>query len=154
MKLYLIQHGEATSEQVDPRRPLTTQGREDVRQVASLLKTARVKPALIYHSEKLRAKQTAEIIASAMATPELIKERKGLLPQDAINDLTQEISRSANDLMIVGHLPFLSKLATFLLLGKEEGNLIAFQQGGVVCLKRAEDQRWQVAWMVVPEILK
>ncbi len=154
MKLYLIQHGEATSEQVDPRRPLTTQGREDVRQVASLLKTARVKPALIYHSEKLRAKQTAEIIASAMAAPELIKERKGLLPQDAINDLTQEISRSANDLMIVGHLPFLSKLATFLLLGKEEGNLIAFQQGGVVCLKRTEDQRWQVAWMVVPEILK
>jgi phosphohistidine phosphatase len=154
MKLYLIQHGEAASEQVDPRRPLTAQGREDVRRVAALLKAARVKPALIYHSEKLRAKQTAEIIASALAAPELIRERKGLLPQDALNDLAQEISRSANDLMIVGHLPFLSKLATFLLLGKEEGNLVAFQQGGVVCLKRAEEQRWQVAWMVVPEILK
>ncbi|MGB9700646.1 MAG: phosphohistidine phosphatase SixA [Thermodesulfobacteriota bacterium] len=154
MKLYLIQHGEATPEQVDPLRPLTAQGREDVLQIASFLKDARVRPTLIYHSEKLRAKQTAEIIASAMALNELIRERKGLLPQDVIDDIAQEISRSAKDLMIVGHLPFLSKLATFLLVGKEEGNLIAFQPGGVVCLKRAEDQRWQVAWMVVPEILK
>ncbi len=154
MKLYLIQHGEATSEQVDPLRPLTEKGQENVRKIASFLKEAKVRPALIYHSEKLRAKQTAEIIASTMALKELIRERKGLLPQEAINDIAQEIWQSVQDLMIVGHLPFLSKLAAFLLIGKEDENLIAFQQGGVVCLKKGEDQIWRVAWMVVPEILK
>lgn len=154
MKLYLIQHGEATSEQIDPLRPLTEKGQGDVRQIASFLKEAKVRPALIYHSGKLRAKQTAEIIASTLALNELLKERKGLLPQDGPGDIAQEILRSAQDLMIVGHLPFLSKLAAFLLIGREDGNLIAFQQGGVVCLQKGENQRWQVAWMVVPEILK
>lgn len=154
MRLYLIQHGEATSEQVDPLRPLTDKGQEDIRRIASFLKEAKVRPTLIYHSEKLRAKQTAEIIASTMALNELLRERKGLLPQDAVNVVAQEILPSVRDLMIVGHLPFLSKLAALLLIGKEEGNLIAFQQGGVVCLQRAENQCWQVAWMVVPEILK
>lgn len=154
MKLYLIQHGEATSEQVDPLRPLTEKGREEVHEVASFLKNAGVRPGLIYHSEKLRAKQTAEIIAAVAGLNELIKGRKGLLPQDDLNDIAQEISQSTKDLMIVGHLPFLSKLAAFLLIGKEEGNLIAFQQGGVVCLEKGEGQLWRVAWMVVPEILK
>ncbi len=154
MKLYLIQHGEATSEQVDPLRPLTKKGQEDVIKIASFLREAEIKPALIYHSGKMRARQTAEIIASALALKELIKERRLLLPQDDIKDLVQEISQKAEDLMIIGHLPFLSKLASFLVLGKEEGNLLAFQQGGVICLQRREDRSWQIAWMIVPHLLK
>lgn len=153
MKLFLIQHGEATSEQVDPLRPLTSKGEADVRKIASFLKGRGVKPALIYHSGKLRAKQTAEIIATTIALNDLLKERRGLLPQDPINDICQEIGQSVQDLMIVGHLPSLSKLANYLLTGKEDANLIAFRQGGVVCLQRDNDQLWRIGWMVIPDLL-
>ncbi len=154
MRLYLIQHGEATSEQVDPLRPLTQKGQEDIIKVASFLRERGIKLALIYHSEKMRARQTAEILACTLGLQELTRERRLLLPQDDIKDLVQEISQRAEDLMIVGHLPFLNKLASFLLLAQEEGNLIAFQQGGVICLQRREDRSWQIAWMIVPQLLK
>jgi phosphohistidine phosphatase len=68
--------------------------------------------------------------------------------------LAKEISGMADDLMIVGHMPFLGKLASMLLVGSESKNLVAFRQGGVVCLQRNDDQTWQVAWMVTPQLLE
>ena len=153
MKLYLIQHGEATTEEVDPSRPLTAKGRSDVQKIASFLKGAGVRPGDILHSGKTRARQTAEIIAASLGPDFKIKEREGLAPNDPVKAFTNEISGMANDLMIVGHLPFLGKLAAMLLAGSESKNVVAFRQGGVVCLQRNEDQSWQVAWMVTPELL-
>jgi len=152
MKLYLIQHGEATTEEVDPSRLLTVKGRSDVQKISSFLKGAGVRPGDILHSGKTRARQTAEIIAASLGPDFKIKERGGLGPNDPVMALTKEIPGMANDLMIVGHLPFLGKLASLLLSGSESKNVVAFRQGGVVCLQRNEDQRWQVAWMVTPEI--
>jgi phosphohistidine phosphatase len=153
MKLYLIQHGEATAEEVDPSRPLTAKGRSDVQKIAFFLKGAGAAPSLILHSGKTRARQTAEIIAAPLGPDCLVKVREGLAPNDPVLALTKEISGMADDLMIVGHLPFLSKLASLLIAGSESKNPIAFRQGGVVCLQRTEDQSWQVAWMVTPGLL-
>jgi phosphohistidine phosphatase len=154
MKLYLIQHGEAATEEVDPARPLTAKGRTDVQKIASFLKGAGLGPMVIFHSGKTRARQTAEIIAAQLSPGCQVKERDGLSPKDPVKVLANEISGMANDLMIVGHLPFLGKLGASLLAGVESKNLVAFRQGGVVCLQRDEDQTWQVAWMVTPELLK
>jgi phosphohistidine phosphatase len=56
--------------------------------------------------------------------------------------------------MIVGHLPFLSRLASTLLIGDETVALVAFRNGGVVCLERGEEKgRWRLTWAVVPELL-
>jgi phosphohistidine phosphatase len=153
MKLYLIQHGEATTEEVDSSRPLTAKGRTDVEKIASFLKGAGVDPRIILHSGKTRARQTAEIIAAQLGPSCQVKERDGLAPNDPVKALTNEILGMANDLMVVGHLPFLGKLAAMLLAGSESENLVTFRQGGVVCLQRNEDQTWQVAWMVTPELL-
>ena len=153
MKLYLIQHGEATAEEVDPSRPLTAKGRSDVQKVASFLEGAGVRPNLILHSSKTRARQTAEIIAAQLSPNCQVKEREGLAPNDPVLALTKEISGMDDDRIIVGHLPFLGKLASTLLTGSESRNLVAFRQGGMVCLQRNEDQSWQVAWMVTPDLL-
>ncbi len=153
MKLYLIQHGEATAEELDPSRPLTAKGRNDVEKTASFLKSAELGPMVIFHSGKMRARQTAEIIAAQLSPGCQVRERDGLAPNDPVNALVNELSGMANDLMIVGHLPFLGKLAGRLLAGVESKNVVAFRQGGVVCLQRSEDH-WQVAWMVTPELLK
>ena len=154
MKLYLIQHGEATAEEIDPSRPLTGKGQSDVQKIASFLKGAGVRPVTILHSGKTRAQQTAEIITAQLGPDCHVREREGLAPSDPAKALANELSGMANDLMIVGHLPFLGKLASMLLAGSEAKNLVAFRQGGVVCLQRNEDQTWQLAWMVTPEILK
>jgi phosphohistidine phosphatase len=154
MKLYLIQHGEATTEAIDPSRPLTAKGRSDVQKIASFLKGAKLGPMVIFHSGKTRARQTAEIIAAQLLPGGQGKERDGLAPNDPVKFLANELSGMANDLMIVGHLPFLGKLAAMLLAGVESKNVVAFRQGGVVCLQRNEDQTWQVAWMVTPQLLE
>jgi phosphohistidine phosphatase len=153
VKLYLIQHGEATTDEVDPSRPLTARGRSDVQKIASFLKGAGVGPRLILHSGKTRARQTAEIIAAQLGPDCQVKERGGLAPNDPVKEIVSEISGMTNDLMIVGHLPFLGKVASALLSGAESKNVVAFRQGGVVCLQRTENQTWQVAWMVTPELL-
>jgi phosphohistidine phosphatase len=55
--------------------------------------------------------------------------------------------------MIVGHQPFLGKLSSLLLTGYESAGPIAFHNGGVLCLGRTADNRWQVEWLVTPELV-
>jgi phosphohistidine phosphatase len=55
--------------------------------------------------------------------------------------------------MIVGHLPFLGKLAALLVADNEETDIVAFKFGCVVCLERTEDGPWKLAWMIVPALL-
>ena len=66
MRLYLAQHGEAKSETEDAERPLTSRGTEDVKRVAGMLRKLQIKLPKIVHSGKLRAKQTADILAQGL----------------------------------------------------------------------------------------
>lgn len=66
MRLYLVQHGEAKKEEEDPLRPLSERGREDVQRVAKYVEKLDIKASIIFHSGKLRAKQTAEILAEKL----------------------------------------------------------------------------------------
>jgi len=65
---------------------------------------------------------------------------------------TQEIEGTEEDIMLVGHMPFMNKLASRLLSGNPEADCVQFQQGGVLMLERSEGQ-WRVGWMVIPAIL-
>ncbi len=154
MKLYLIQHGEAASEEVNPSRPLTEKGAHDVEKIAFFLKQSGMGSVSIRHSGKLRARQTADIIAARLGCAAQVQEAGNLSPNDPVQNLVEEAQKSAADLIIVGHLPFLGKLASALLTGSESVNPVAFRQGGVVCLQRNEGMTWQVAWMVIPDIVR
>ena len=55
------------------------------------------------------------------------------------------------DIMLVGHLPHLSRLSSLILTGDKDRNVIDFKMGGVVCLKKSEDGKWSVEWMITPE---
>jgi phosphohistidine phosphatase SixA len=63
MRLYLVQHGDAVPERLDPERPLSASGRREVQAVARLLADTGVRAAHVVHSGKLRAQQTAELLA-------------------------------------------------------------------------------------------
>ena len=80
MRLYLVQHGDALPEQVDPERPLSAEGRRDVEAVARLLASAGTRAVRVAHSGKLRAQQTAEVLAAAWHLPQS-GDRDGSQPQ-------------------------------------------------------------------------
>ncbi len=147
----LAQHGEAVPEEVDPRRPLSDRGREEVERVARLLAAAGFRPRRILHSTKLRARQTAEILARHLR-PESVEEVEGLGSAFGSRPWAERLRGVGEDVVVVGHLPHLARLAGLLLAGREDADLVRFRYGGVFCLERGEDGRWRLAWAVTPEV--
>jgi len=153
MKLYLVQHAKAASKQVDPQRPLTEEGRRDVQKVAAFIKPLKLCLDYLWHSGKRRAAETAELLAEVIEIKKAKIARDGLGPNDDVTTLRDELASVQQDIMIVGHLPFLSKLASLLLAGSESADTVAFRNGGIVCLNRAETNQWQIDWIVTPELI-
>jgi len=154
MKLYLVQHGESKQEEENPARPLTGAGRKSAEQVGRhLARTALFQSGLaVCHSGKLRAKQTAEILAAALGLSGPPQEVAGLAPNDPPEAALDLVKSSTSDLMLVGHLPHLSRLASLLLVGTAERPIVRFRMGGVVCLGRDNTGAWALEWMLVPEL--
>lgn len=153
MQLYLVQHGDAVSEEVDRQRPLSDKGERDVARVASALGHAKIGVSRIFHSGKTRAEQTAKLLAGAMSPvpePQLIA---GIGPNDPTDAFLQQIKDWTEDTMVVGHLPFLSKLVSRLVTGSDEPALVAYRPGSVVCLGCGEDHKWSICWMLRPDLL-
>jgi phosphohistidine phosphatase len=158
MHLYLVQHGEARSEAEDPERPLTERGREEAARVARFLARHGARPAAIRHSGKRRAEQTAAIFAEALlGDAGAIQAVSGINPKDPVEPVAEPLSNeAAGSVMLVGHLPSLSRLASLLLAGDAERTIVRFRQGGAVCLVRSESgpgAQWSLAWMVTPDLL-
>lgn len=153
MRLYLVQHGEFEAKEVNPERPLTEKGISDVNKIAAFLKETNFKIDTIFHSGERRAQETAKIIVDVVNPQCNIARRDGLSPNDLIEPIVKEIAERKEDLMIVGHLPFLAKLASRLLIGQEEKATVKFCQGGVVCLEKIKGDSWQISWFIIPQLL-
>ena len=152
MKVYLVQHGEAKSDMEDPQRPLAEKGKNEVESVANYLAYLEVEVAQILHSGRLRAKQTAEIFARHLSPTQGVREEKGLGPLDDPQDAKRSIEQAERPLMIVGHLPHLSQLASLLILGTSENEIVRFRMAGVVCLGES-DKKWLIQWALVPDLI-
>ncbi|HET6919346.1 MAG TPA: phosphohistidine phosphatase SixA [Jiangellaceae bacterium] len=147
MRLYLVQHGEAESEEKDPARPLTDRGARDVRRVVrQATGTGSVTVERIVHSGKTRAQQTAAAWGEALGVP--VDEADGLAPRDDPAIWATRVAAQAGDLMLVGHLPHLAKLAGLLLVGDSDRPVIAFRQGALVGLEDGP-AGWSV-WLILP----
>ncbi|MBN2402757.1 MAG: phosphohistidine phosphatase SixA [Spirochaetes bacterium] len=153
MGLYLVRHGEAAAEEVDPNRPLTPRGKADVLKTAAFLK-GKVTVDIIWHSTKLRARETASLYAGAFSPAHGLLEKQGLAPNDPVGNIMDDIINTKHEhLMIVGHLPFLSRLASLLIAGTESGNVLVFRPGGVAYLEHTDKGNWSAVWIVVPELV-
>jgi phosphohistidine phosphatase len=151
MRLYLVQHGEAKSEVEDPERSLTVKGEDETRKISGAAKRLGIRPSKIYHSGKKRAEQTAGIVARALDLSAQLGQ--GLSPNDDIRPWVERISREAEDLMIIGHLPFLEKLASFLVCGDEGSKAVLFRYSAILCLEKKESGGWAVDWFLKPEMV-
>ena len=153
MKLYLVQHAQALPSEQDPSRPLSEAGRSETSRIVRFLEPLRLTVERIWHSGKTRAAQTAEIYARAVGVSEGLTAREGLAPNDNVALLRDELAVATGDTMIVGHMPFVARLTSLLLTGYESPPIVAFVNAGIVCLGRGPDNRWQVEWVVTPQLL-
>jgi phosphohistidine phosphatase len=127
--LYLVQHGAAKTETEDPKRPLTDEGRRAVERMADFL--SKLQPSLdrIEHSGKLRAKETAEILAAQLRPTEGTREIPGIAPNDDVEPMRARLQKESKNIMLVGHLPYLSRLAARLLGLGADRTVVEFQMG-------------------------
>jgi phosphohistidine phosphatase len=154
MRLYLVQHAEPKRKEEDPSRPLSEKGWEDIRKVAKYAeKHLQIQVEQIVHSGKLRAKQTAEVLAEHLHPVKAVTVAEGLEPLADPKVWKNRLAGTAENIVIVGHLPHLSKLTGHLLTGDESKEVITFRMAGITCLERDESGRWTVRWMITPEII-
>ncbi|GIW52232.1 MAG: phosphohistidine phosphatase SixA [Gemmatimonadales bacterium] len=146
-----MQHGEAAPEEVDPARPLTPRGREEVARVARMARKMGVRAERILHSGKLRALETAEILARELGSSAKVTQTDGLAPKDDPRQALQTIESSNENLILVGHLPHLSRLAGLLLVGDPNREIVAFRMGALVALARESGSGWRLRWIIPPE---
>jgi len=144
--------GKSLSKEMDPERGLSEEGVRDVERIADVAKNYEVPVSQIKHSGKKRALQTAEILASALNPRFGVDSIDGIHPMDDAAVFAKEVG-SEEEVMLVGHLPFLEKLTSYLVTGSLEIPVFKFQNGGIVCLERYTDTgRWVIKWTLMPKI--
>jgi phosphohistidine phosphatase len=163
MRLYLIRHAHALSEEENPSRPLSPRGRLDTARIAAWFKTNRaLDPAQLWHSPLERARETAAILAHGLDLDAVILETSGLLPEDDPAEIAERLETfpPSTNLALVGHEPHLSALATLLIRGKRKPAAFELKKGAVLALepsgdvhKRTGRPRWHVCWHISPELL-
>jgi len=151
MKLYLMRHGHAEENYSDDLRPLSEYGRIEA---TSAAETAVAIHGLavdeIYHSPKLRARQTAEILSESLDHKLDIKEGLEMLPLDDPVYCRNQVQESEKDMALVGHMPFMADLAMLLLHDSNDPRVVRFPTAQIVHLIRAENGLWKWGWTVGP----
>ncbi|MBI9101867.1 MAG: phosphohistidine phosphatase SixA [Spirochaetales bacterium] len=150
MYLYLVQHAKAMKADEGAERGITEEGEDETRRVAQCLH--RVKPEIhvIWQSGRKRARETAEIIGEELDCERRIMEHSHLGPTEPVEPVVTLLENNHNNIMIVGHLPYLSRLSSQLITGSQELPVINFTNSAVACLEKT-DAQWTVCWMLTPE---
>lgn len=152
MKLYLMQHGDALAKNIDPDRPLSETGQSDVERVASFL-AGRMEISRVIHSGKTRARQTAEFFEKLIASGLPSEAIHGINPNDPVEVFATQVTNWNEDILVVGHLPFMAKLVAWLVAGSADEPIVSYRPGSIICLESAVDGHWQIQWMIKPELL-
>ncbi len=157
MMLYLMQHAQAVPAEVDPERPLSPEGRVAIGRVAARAAQLALPIAHLYHSGKLRARQTAEALGTALHLEQGVEELEGLGPKAHAEPLARwlrvETQKDAGGLALVSHLPLLDRLAALLLTGDEEMSVVAIQHAALLALApKGDGKHFVVQWLLTPEL--
>ena len=144
MALYLVHHGEAVGPDLDPMRPLSERGRTQTVRLAEAAARRGVKPAVVWHSGKLRARQTAEIFWRACNPLAVLKAVRGLQPDDPPAWLRDALAGEQRAILLVGHMPHLPRLLK-MLRGDPDSAPVEFPLHGCVALEPDGD-RWTELW--------
>jgi phosphohistidine phosphatase len=148
LRVYLVHHGDAVGPDVDLRRPLSEAGRLMSERTAAAAAARGARPAVVWHSGKLRAKQTAEIYWRACNALADFSASRDLQPDDRPMFMRDRLRHETRDILMAGHFPHLPGLLA-LLLGDEDGARAGFPLHGVVALRTDDHgETWTEEWRV------
>ncbi len=152
MAFFLVQHGKSLPKDIDPEKGLSDEGIADVKRIVEVAKAYNVHVSSIKHSGKKRARQTAEFFAADLEPEGGVGEISGISPLDDVASFAASIN-SQEELMLVGHLPFMERLTSYMITGSSEKPVLKFQNGGIVCLdKDPGSNSWVIKWTLMPHI--
>ena len=147
MRLYLIHHGVAVGPEEDARRPLSNVGMAGVARIAAKAAGLGAKPDVVWHSGKLRAKQTAQEFWRACNALAEFAVSKDLQPDDPPQWVRDRLRGESRDVAIAGHFPFLPRLLALLTTGGEAG--VDFPLNGIVALvTHDEGDTYRELWRI------
>lgn len=150
MALFLVQHGKSLPKEKDPDQGLSKEGLAETQAMASLAADNNLQVRRIVHSGKKRALQTAEIFLRALEPENGMSKGAGMAPLDDVAAFAATLTNEEN-IMVVGHLPFMERLVSFLVTGAADKAVLKFQNSGIVCLD-TEDAAdpWFIRWALFP----
>lgn len=147
IRLYLGRHGDAESPHVDPRRPLSAKGQQQVTQLAALLSTRHIQIQDVYHSGILRAQQTADVLGPAVGAQK-VAVLQGLQPNDPVDGVGHMAAGLVEPTLLVGHLPFMGRMAAWLVLGHTQREVVIFDTATLACLLYVGGGHWAIEWVL------
>jgi phosphohistidine phosphatase len=156
MKLYLVRHATQKPKEEDPEKSLSDMGRQEIETSSSFAAGHGMNGIhKIYHSGKKRAEQTAEILAKHVKPEAGVEATDGLAPLDSPSIWVKRLGSNKydGDIALVGHLPYMAKLASQLLCDNPEGGFIEFQAAAIACLEKDDEGKWALEWVISPDML-
>jgi phosphohistidine phosphatase len=165
MNLYLLRHGVAAAKgdpafETDSERPLTKKGAKKFRKAARGIERLGVSFDAILSSPLIRARQTADLLAEALGQESGVDEIPALAPDSSPEQLLAELSsvEGKEHVILVGHEPFLGKLAAFLVNGKNNSDSVIPLKKGGICRIEIEalpsTRPGQIHWLLTPKQLR
>lgn len=152
MHIYLVRHAHAEDGEDDAARPLSKKGLAQIRAVGRMLREAEAIDAReIWHSPLVRSRTTAVRLVKRLRLTAKLVMVTGLKPGDAPESMARRLDDLRRPLMLVGHEPHLSALASLLVTGRAGPPRFLFKKCAVLRLDR-EGDNWTVRWQVSPEL--
>ncbi len=163
MNLYLLRHGKAEDKNLhryasDDERPLTEDGVQDMKKAAKGMKALKLSFDLILSSPYVRARETAEIVADILNLKKKLQLSNFLKVEAEPSKLIRELENYHSDLediLLVGHEPFMSRLTAKLISGKEFVS-VEFKKGSLAKLHTEmlmDDSCAALEWLMTPKQL-
>lgn len=140
--LFLVHHADAVDALVDPQRPLSAAGRSAAAALALRARERGALPDVIFHSGKLRARQTAEFFWRACNPLAQFSAARGLQPDDPPQWIADRVEGDPAAIMLVGHMPHVARLLELL---TREAHGRGFPAHGIVGLEH-RGERWVELW--------
>ena len=165
MNLYLLRHAIAAAKddpafESDSERPLTKKGIKKFRKAAQGIERLEVSFDAILSSPLIRARQTADLVAEFLGQESAVEEIPALTPDSSPERLLSELIdyQGKEHVMLVGHEPFLGKLAGFLVTRKNDSDVrVPLRKGGICRIEIdavPPTQPGQMHWLFTPKQLR
>ena len=155
--IYLIRHADAVPGDPDEARPLSAEGRRQVRRLASFVQRCRgdeFAPAEIWHSPLRRAEETAARLAKRAGWKANLRTVEGLQPDDDPSIIAGRLEVTDLPVALVGHNPHLTLLATLLVVGRASPPVFLVRKCAFIALEPARGRGrgcWVVDCHIVPQ---